>query len=151
MSPYLRRLREKIGHDLLLLPSVTVLLFDADRRVLLARHSDANVWVAPGGMVEPDETPQAAARREAREEIGCEVALQGILGVYGGPEFLVRYRNGDKVSCVMTVFEAAITDGTPQPDHAEILELRYFTYAETRSLACARWLPVVLADVYGQP
>ena len=43
MSSYLRRLREKIGHDLLVLPSVTVLLFDADRRVLLARHSDANV------------------------------------------------------------------------------------------------------------
>ena len=151
MSPYLRRLREKIGHDLLVLPSVTVLLFDADRRVLLARHSDANVWVAPGGMVEPDETPQAAACREAREETGCEVALRRILGVYGGANFLVRYRNGDEVNYVMTVFEAVIVRGTLQPDHAEILELRYFTYAETRALSCAQWLPVVLADVYGPP
>ena len=103
-------------------------------------------------MVELDETPQAAACREAREETGCEVALRRILGVYdGGANFLVRYRNGDEVNYVVTVFEAVIVRGTLQPDHAEIFELRCFTYAETRALSCAQWLPVVLTDVYGPP
>ncbi|MGH7554556.1 MAG: NUDIX hydrolase [Longimicrobiales bacterium] len=44
--------------------SVTALLFDDEGRLLLVRHSSAVLWVAPGGMIEPDEDPAAAARRE---------------------------------------------------------------------------------------
>ena len=85
MSPFLAQLRQKVGHDLLLLPSVTVLAFNAEGQVLLVRHANNNVWVAPGGMIEVDEAPAEAARREMGEETGCEVELLGILGVYGGP------------------------------------------------------------------
>lgn len=77
MSPYLKRIRSLVGNELLLLPSVTVLVFDDEGRVLLARHSGTGRWVAPGGMVEPDECPSQAALRETREETGCEVELQG--------------------------------------------------------------------------
>lgn len=147
-SPYIANIREKIGHQVLLLPSVTVLVFDAERRVLLVRHADKNVWVAPGGMIEVDENPQQAAIREMREETNCEVELLRITGVYGGPEFRVSYRNGDEVAYVMTVFAARITGGEPKPDNDETLEVKYFTYEETRYLNCGHWLPVVLADVY---
>lgn len=147
-SPYIAGIREKIGHQVLLLPSVTVLVFDAERRVLLVRHSDKNVWVAPGGMIEVDETPQRAAVREMLEETGCEVELLRIAGVCDGPEFRVHYRNGDEVAYVMTVFEARITGGAPRPDTSETLEVKYFAYEETRHLNCGRWLSVVLADVY---
>jgi hypothetical protein len=45
ISDYFRGLRAKVGHDLLILPSVTVLLFDDERRVLLVRHSNEGLWV----------------------------------------------------------------------------------------------------------
>ena len=45
----------------------------------------------------PLETPADAAVREAWEETGLHVALSGIVGVYGGPEFLVEYRPGTVV------------------------------------------------------
>jgi len=61
ISPYIKNIREKIGHELLLLPSVTILCFDENNRVLLAKHSNNQVWVAPGGMIEPDETLTDAA------------------------------------------------------------------------------------------
>lgn len=148
LSPYLAGLRKKVGSDLLLLPSVTVLVTDEARRVLLVRHSDKNVWVAPGGMVELDETPQQAAIREMREETGCAVELLRIAGVFGGPQFRVHYRNGDQVAYVMTVFEARIVGGTLQPDGVETLETGFFSFEETRQLACGKWLPTVLADFY---
>ncbi len=150
MSDHMQRLRSKVGHDLLLLPSVTVLVFDAEDRVLLVRHADRNVWVAPGGMVEVDESPQQAAQREMLEETGCAVELQNILGVYGGPEFRVHYRNGDQVAYVMTVFAARITSGKLRPDGLEALETRFCSLAETRGLETGTWLPTVLQDAYAQ-
>jgi len=40
MSDYLRQVREKVGHDLLVLPSAAVALFDEQSRLLLGRHAD---------------------------------------------------------------------------------------------------------------
>lgn len=150
MSPYLAQLRNKVGHDLLLLPSVTVLVFNTEGQVLLVRHADKNVWVAPGGMIEVDETPEQAARREMQEETGCEVTLLGILGVYGGPAFRVQYQNEDEVAYVMTVFEARITGGELKPDGQETLETRFFSHAEIHGLTTGTWLPEVVQDVFAK-
>jgi 8-oxo-dGTP pyrophosphatase MutT (NUDIX family) len=148
ISVYIQKIREKIGHDFLLLPSVTILVFDAEKKVLLVRHSDNNVWVAPGGMIEPDESPAQAAIREMQEETGCIVNLTKILGVYGGPEFQVQYQNGDKTGYVMIVFQAEIISGELIPDGDEIQDIQFFTFEETKSLTSGIWLPTVLNDIY---
>lgn len=150
LSPYLTNLRDKVGHGLLLLPSVTVLAFNLSGEVLLVRHSNYNVWVAPGGMVEVDESPAAAAHREMEEETGCRVELQGIVGVYGGPNFRVHYQNGDEVAYVMTVFEGLIVGGELQPDGQETLETRFFTYEETQQIQTGAWLLEVLSDAFAR-
>lgn len=38
-------------------------------------------WALPGGYVDFDEHPREAAVRECREEIGCEVEVDGLVGV----------------------------------------------------------------------
>lgn len=45
-----------------------------------ARRSFPSVWDVPGGHVEPGETLRAAARREAREELGVETEVGGPIG-----------------------------------------------------------------------
>ncbi|QLD84827.1 NUDIX hydrolase [Natronomonas halophila] len=47
-----------------------------DGRILLVREGDA--WLVPGGRVESDESPVAAARREVLEETGIEVEITGL-------------------------------------------------------------------------
>lgn len=147
MSPYLQRIRSLVGNELLILPSVTILVFDHEGRVLLAKHRDTGRWVAPGGMVEPDESPAEAALREMREETGCEVQLLEILGVFGGPKFRVRYRNGDEVACVMTVYKAKIEHGLPAPNGQETVELEFVAPGEVASLNAAAWLTEVLGSL----
>jgi 8-oxo-dGTP diphosphatase len=137
LSPYIRRLRRHVGRDLLLIPSVTVVVFDERRRMLLVRHTEGNVWVAPGGSIEPNESPADAAVREMWEEARLLVEPARVLGVYGGPEFLITYASGDQVTYLMTVFECRILQGQMQPDGFETLELAYFAESELASLNLA--------------
>lgn len=148
ISPYLRSLREKVGRDLLLVPSVTVIARDPSGRVLLARHADADQWVAPGGSVEPGERPADAARREMREETGLDVELLALIGVYGGPEFEVRYANGDRVAYVMAVYEARVVAGTPRPDRDEIRALRWVGPGDWAALDVPAWMRSIMPDVF---
>ena len=148
ISEYMRRLREKVGPDLLLAPSVTIITFDDQGRILLARHADTGVWVAPGGSIDPHESPADAAVREMWEETGLVVEPIRLLGVYGGPEFQVTYSNGDEVSYLMTVFECRVIGGTMRPDRVETLELGYFSQADLTKLALPPWAKVVLPDAF---
>jgi len=111
VSPYVRRLRDRVGHDLLLLPSVSVLPRDAAGRLLLVRHSDSGQWGTIGGAIEVDEAPADAAIREAREEAGVEVALGPVTAALGGREFRVNYPNGDQAAYIAIVYEADVTGG----------------------------------------
>jgi 8-oxo-dGTP pyrophosphatase MutT (NUDIX family) len=126
IAPHIRRLRELVGHELLVLPSAAVLPRDSSGRVLLVRISDTGQWAAIGGAIEPDESPEEAAVREAAEEAGVTVRLGSILAVLGGPEFRITYPNGDQTSYVSTVFDATVVGGTPTPDGDETLAVQWW-------------------------
>jgi 8-oxo-dGTP diphosphatase len=64
MSEYVRRLREKVGHDLLFWPSAAVLVTDRDGKILLVQHVEGH-WMLPAGAVDPGETPAGGATRSA--------------------------------------------------------------------------------------
>jgi ADP-ribose pyrophosphatase YjhB (NUDIX family) len=126
MSEHVRRIRQRIGSELLILPSVSVLVRDDDDRVLLVRHADSGRWGLIGGAVEVDERPEAAAVRETREEAGVVIELTGLVTVLGGPAFRVTYPNGDRAAYVSAVYEARVSGGTPRPDHDETVEVGWF-------------------------
>lgn len=150
LSGHLRELRKKIGHDLLVLPSAAVALYDDQKRVLAGLHSDRKIWVMPGGLIEPEETPSDGAVRETFEETGLIVELTSVLGVYGGKELLVDYANGDRASYVGTIFRGVIVGGTLRPDAEEILELRYFSRSELLAVPHARWMDIALEAIFSE-
>ena len=150
ISPYLARLRRTVGSELLVVPSVTIIVFDTARRVLLVQHSDVEAWVAPGGSIEPGESPADAVVREMREETGLLVEPLRVLRVYGGPEFRVTYRNGDQVDYVMTVFECRVVGGELRTDGIETLRGRYVPREDLGELELAKWAKIVLSQVFVQ-
>jgi 8-oxo-dGTP pyrophosphatase MutT (NUDIX family) len=126
MSPYIRRLRDLIGNELLVLPSAAVLPKDDGGRVLLVQLIDSGLWATIGGAIEPDESPEEAAFREAEEEAGVTLRLGPILAVLGGPEYRLTYPNEDQTSYVATVFDATVIGGIPRADDDETCAIEWW-------------------------
>ncbi len=71
----------------------TVATFVIDRdKVLLLWHKKLQMWLPPGGHIDPNELPDQAAIREVMEETGLEVLLNSPLSAppMPGPRPLAR-------------------------------------------------------------
>ena len=89
--------------------AVAVLLNDGGDLVLQRRKIDPGKgkWTFPSGYVERGERVEDAAVREAAEETGLEVRINGLLGLYshtGNPVALAVY-TADAVGGTITVSE----------------------------------------------
>jgi 8-oxo-dGTP pyrophosphatase MutT (NUDIX family) len=133
MSEYMRRLREKVGHDYVLVPVAGALIRNEEGRVLLVQHVEGP-WQLPGGAIDPDERPEDALRRECREEASIEVRPLLVAGVFGGAGYRSVYANGDEIGVVAIVFEAEIVGGVPEPGDDETQHVAWIGPAELEQL-----------------
>jgi ADP-ribose pyrophosphatase YjhB (NUDIX family) len=124
---YIARLRECVGHDLLLAPAAAACIRDKNGRILLLRRSDGDdLWGLPGGAIELGERADRAVEREVYEEIGLKVEPIKLIGIYSDPEYAFAYPNGDQVQPVTVFFECRIVGGELCVDMQEIIGARYF-------------------------
>ena len=61
------------------------IIFDSQKRILMAHRRDMDLWDLPGGGMEHGELPNETAIREAKEETGFDVAIDHLLVVYAKP------------------------------------------------------------------
>ncbi len=92
-------------------------------RILLTLREDFEIWCLPGGGMDPGESFGQAALRETREEVGLDVRLTRLVGLYARPGW---YGAGVYVA----LFAAEITGGTMRLQADEVLEARWFSRAE---------------------
>lgn len=114
----------RCGQVLYLDPKVavgTIIRTDDDRLVLVRRAIEPGygLWVFPGGYVDRGEEVTAAAVREAREESGLDIAIEGLVNIYSYP----------RRSLIVIVYAARVIGGELCTDE-ECLEARLFTPAE---------------------
>ena len=102
-----------------------VLIRDDTNRVLLLEPSYKPNWELPGGIVEADESPWAAAAREVVEELGLVVPIGRLLVV----DYIHAY--DDRPEGINFVFDAGTLPAAPTtfPD-GEILSAHFLTPAE---------------------
>lgn len=125
-----------------------------DAHVLLMLHATKGVWLPPGGHVEPDESPVAAAVREVFEETGLRVQITSPRApgqcpqAEPRPEALFEFEVEPGHIHMDLVFFATPAPG--QDPHAlrgneEAAELRWWTPIALRAAAPDPALPVDVA------
>jgi len=124
---YVRDIRQKIGHDPLLIVGASVILVNARGEVLLQRRTDNGCWGYHGGCVELYEEAEQAARRELLEETGLTAGELTLFGVFSGPALSYTYPNGDQASIVDIVYLCRDYTGQMRPQPGEVTELRWFS------------------------
>jgi len=101
-----------------------IILRDGDRYCLVRRAHEPGkgLWSFPGGFVDLDEEPQAAAIREALEETGYPAEIDALIGLYTsvGPA-------GKRVA--IAVYSGHVVGGADAPPDArseEVAAIRWF-------------------------
>jgi ADP-ribose pyrophosphatase YjhB (NUDIX family) len=117
-----------LWHD----PKVVTMVVVEDERgdVVVGRRSiepGYGLWCLPGGYVNDDEHPADSATRECREEIGADVEVTGLLGVY-------HIRKRDAPSMVGIGYRARLRPGEVPIAGSEMLEVAAFPGSEVPEL-----------------
>ncbi|WP_306319698.1 MULTISPECIES: NUDIX domain-containing protein [unclassified Streptomyces] len=122
---FIRTIRATAGHQLLLLPGVSAVVFDDEGRVLLGRRADTGNWSIIGGIPEPGEQPADVAVREVFEETGVECVVERVVLVQALEP--VTYPNGDQCQFMDTSFRCRATGGAARVNDDESLDVDWFS------------------------
>lgn len=97
-------------------------ILDSEGKVLLVKHSyGKNNWDLPGGKGEDSESAEETAIREVFEEVGLEVKIQELTGVYYEPNYDMHH---------FAFIAKIINTQLPQPSSPEILECKFYSRDE---------------------
>lgn len=110
-------------------PAAAVVVVE-DQKILLVKRGvepKRGLWSLPSGFIEIDETAQACAVRETKEETGLDVKLDGLVevaSVFDDPRYV----------CLLVVFAASVLGGKLDPGD-DAAEVGFFAEGELPPIA----------------
>jgi ADP-ribose pyrophosphatase YjhB (NUDIX family) len=101
--------------------SARAVVVDAENQIALLHVQNHNYYKLPGGGLDEDETIQSALKRECREEIGCDIAIQRPIGV------IEEYRTIFKLRQISHCYAAKVSGRKGKPTFTKIEQAQNFS------------------------
>jgi len=129
MADYIKYIREKVGHDRVIIVGSGVFVYK-NGKLLLQKRKDNNCWAIHGGSIDIGEVVEEAAKRELKEETGLTANKLELFGVFSGENMMYTYPNGDEVYIVAVTYLCTDFSGEINPEANEVLELKWFDISD---------------------
>jgi len=118
--------------------SVSIFLTDQDRRLLMVQDLDkwGGKWSPIAGYIDDldHEEPEAAALREAKEELGLDVRLDELLGVWHYYDTTAAEKHDDVHMHIGYAYTGTILGGTYSMQKEEIQNWGFFTPSQIEQM-----------------
>jgi ADP-ribose pyrophosphatase YjhB (NUDIX family) len=112
-----------------IVPSVTVIVTNEARELLLVHKTDNDLWALPGGGMDVGEYIADAAVRETKEETGMDVEVTSIVGLYTNPRHVMAYDDGEVRQQCSVCFTTRLLGGELTTS-SETIEVRFIPIAQ---------------------
>jgi 8-oxo-dGTP diphosphatase len=126
--------------------SVVAVIVDERERVLLTRRAIEpfrDLWVMPGGKIDLGEPMIRALHREVKEEVGIDVAVDGLVDVF---EHLTPGPDNDHFVILYYRCHPVTRDLLPNPD--EVAEARWVPRDELGGVTLAEGARYILGQLF---
>lgn len=127
---YIKYMRSLIGNKPMFLVGAGVLVQNLDKKILLIKRTDNNMWGIPGGSSELGETFEETAVREVFEETGLTIKKLDLFSIFSGKSMHYIYPNGDEVYNTVCIFTSNDYSGDLKADDFESSEVGFFNLKE---------------------
>jgi ADP-ribose pyrophosphatase YjhB (NUDIX family) len=120
-------------------------LLERQANVLLVQaslHTTSGRWFLPGGGVEHGERPEAAVKREFREETGLTVRVGRLLDVLS--DVMELPAENWLLHSIRVIYLVESDHEAPEPHAGDVEQVGWFTRAACRELALMPFVAAVL-------
>ena len=114
-------------------------IFTCQRKLLLEKRRDSDIWGLVGGGCKKTETGREAIARETYEELGIRIPKDRFekLAVYDNPGRIAAFKDGSIWRMVIVVYGYDFPEEPTMRISSESKDLRFFTKEEIADLEIA--------------
>ena len=129
MRDYIKKMRQKIGHQKIIHPAARIIIQNELGEVLFIRRKDNEKLGIPAGAFEENETIKQCIIREVKEETGIEILELELIGLSSNPDNeLVSYNNGDMIQYFTCEFYSNQFKGNIKGDAKEVSLVQFLHF-----------------------
>lgn len=93
-----------------LTPGACAVVINESNEILLHKRSDMkNLWSLPGGVMKVGESISQCCIREIQEEMGLEVEINKMIGIYSSPKCIFAWSDGSVFQSFVVAFLCEIS------------------------------------------
>lgn len=135
MKSYIKKIRQKIGHQKFIHPAARIIIENEKEEILFIKRKDNGNLGIPAGGFEENETIEECIIREVKEETGLEILKMNLIGLSSNPKKeTVKYPNGDVIQYFVCEFYSNNFKGKMKVDDIEVSNVEFLEFNNFKKL-----------------